>query len=82
MIYHTTVSRNPQSVKDFLEMAEQGFFKANPDAKDASIEWEFAERVTFPSGLEGFSGVAKAKCPGYRDKTIVASWTKHGLHVH
>lgn len=82
MINHTTVSRNPQNVKDFLEMAEQGFFKANPDANDASIEWEFAERVTFPSGLEGFSGVAKAKCPGYRDKTIVASWTKHGLHVH
>lgn len=65
----------PKTVKEFRRQAESGFRAAN-DAPDAAIEWTFGpKRVTFPTGLAGYSGVFTATADGFRPKVCVATGT-------
>lgn len=66
----------PKTVAQFRRQAESAFRAANADAADATIEWTFGpKRVTFPTGVTGFSGVFKASASGFRSRSCVASAT-------
>lgn len=73
----------PTSPAQFRKQAEAGFRKANPDAADATFDWTFGpKRVTFPTGITGFSGVANVSATGFKTKVCVASATREtGLSV-
>jgi hypothetical protein len=68
----------PTTAAQFKRAAEAAFRRANPDADTVGlvINWTHGpKRVTFPTGLKGYSGVGTAAAPGFRPKTIVASGT-------
>lgn len=73
----------PKSVAQFKRQAEAGYRRANPDATDLRMTWTYGPvRCTFPTGIEGFSGVFEAQAAGYRTRTGVASATREtGLSV-
>lgn len=75
----------PRTVSQFRKLAEDGFRRANRDADMVGlvIRWTFGpKRVTFPTGLEGFSGVFHACAPGYRAGEHVATATREtGISV-
>lgn len=65
----------PKTVSQFRRQSEDGFRRAN-DAPDATFDWTFGpQRVTFPTGLQGFSGVATVSAPGFKSKVCVATAT-------
>jgi hypothetical protein len=69
------------TVGSFRKRAEQSFRNANPNAENLEMIWEFCKWVTFPTGLEGYSGYGYATATGYGRVMFVASETKHGLMV-
>lgn len=77
----STTNPRPKNAAEFKRRALAGFKRANPDARNIKITWEFARWVRFPTGLEGYSGVGQVTADGYRTKVLVATWTAHGLSV-
>lgn len=62
-------------VSQFRTAAERGFRIANSDvAVLATITWRWSRRVTFPTGLKGFTGIMFVEAPGYKSREMLASW--------
>lgn len=63
------------TLREFRSRSLRLFRKANPDARSGLVvSWEWSRRVTFPTGLKGFTGSFTATADGYRTKTVLASW--------
>lgn len=73
----------PANVREFRREAVKAFHKGNPDAHDVKITWMRSAAVTFPTGYKGFTGAFTAESPGYRTRTMSASFVEGGgLLVH
>ena len=69
-------------VDQFRRRAEAGIRSANPDALDLTIEWiEPARKVTWPTGVSGYSGRVQLVADGHEVRRMMARETPSGLSV-
>lgn len=64
------------TTREFRAWAEAGFRSANPDAVGAVIKWVRSWKGAFPTGFKGFTGSFEVECPGFRPRTMNASWVE------
>jgi hypothetical protein len=62
------------SLSQFRARVARSVRRANPDATDLTITWKWSRRVTFPTGLKGFSGLIELSAPGYATRPMIATW--------
>jgi hypothetical protein len=67
------------TAKTFRNNVERILRQAHPDASVA-ITWNFARKVSWFDGSEGYSGTLIAAAPGYRQRLMVASYS-HGEYA-
>jgi hypothetical protein len=70
----------PATPAAFRKAVEAGVRKSNPGAEIA-LSWQWSRRVTFPTGLKGFSGVLLVQAPGYAAKEMLATLAGGSLVV-
>lgn len=71
----------PKTPATFKKMAERAFRNANPEAQAATINWLRVERVKWFDGSTGFSGTVEVSAPGFKPRTMVASFSQDAVTV-
>jgi hypothetical protein len=73
----TRLLTTASTLREFRNRSERLFRNGNPDARSGlTIAWEWSRRVTFPTGLKGFTGSFTATADGFRTKAVLASWAE------
>lgn len=71
----------PKTPATFRKMAERAFRNANPEAKAATMNWLRCERVKWFDGSDGFSGTLEVSAPGFKPRTMIASFGLDAVSV-
>jgi hypothetical protein len=79
----TTTQNRPSSPASFRRQAEQAFRNANSDAELTGlvIKWLRCNRVKWFDGSAGFSGTMEVSAPGFKPRTMIASFGQDAVTV-
>lgn len=76
----TTNREGNMTLRQFKAKAVQVLRNAHPDAT-IGVEWSHAASVVWADGTRGFSGTLTVQAPGYRARTMHASFHDNGVWV-